>query len=254
VLMETSPGTSRAERQRQRALEIVRRHYHDRGWRHPYEKYEALLAEVLAKGSVVLDVGCGRVFPLLGHLLRCGAVVHGIDPVPQPQSAPPGVTLKQGDAEKIPYDNCTFDVVTSRCVLEHLVRPLEVFREFRRVLRPGGHVVFLTANKYDYVSCFAAVVPNRLHGRIVKAVEGRDEKDTFPTYYRANSARRIRRLAGDAGLEVRGLEYLSTYPYLFTFSPFLCRIAIAYDELIRGVQPLNWLQGWILGCLRRSGD
>ena len=48
---------------------------------------------------------------------------------------------------------------------------------------------------YD-VSFFAALIPNRWHGKIVNALEGREEADTFPTFYRANNRKSFRRQAG----------------------------------------------------------
>ena len=242
------------DRRREKSWAMVRRHYHDRGWQHANSHYVNLLAEIITQGAAVLDVGCGRSFPMAGHLLACGAEVHGIDPVAEPTEASPGVICRRGTAEHIPYPDSSFDVVTSRSVLEHIKDPGPALREFRRVLKPGGCVVFLTPNKYDYVSLAARVIPNRLHGRVVRLLEGRDEQDTFPTYYRANSRRQIHRLAATVGLRVERLEFLNNYPSMLMFSPPLCRLGIAYDRLIRAVPWLHWLQGSILGVLRTIPD
>lgn len=45
--------------------------------------------------------------------------------------------------ERLPFDDGTFDVVVSTLVLCSARDPGEVVREMRRVLRPGGQVVFL---------------------------------------------------------------------------------------------------------------
>lgn len=237
---------------RQKCREMVRRHYHDRGWCSPNRRYENLLAELINESSVVLDVGCGRIFPLAAYLLQCGADVHGIDPMVVPEAIPPGVTVKHGTAEHIPYPDDTFDVLTSRSVLEHLKRPVAAFREFHRVLKPGGVLVFVTPSKYDYVSLIARIVPNSLHARMIGLLEGREEASTFPTYYRANSARQISQIAARTGFGVEKLEYVNHYPYLLTFSPLLCRVVIAYDELIQRWAFLRWLQGGLLGIVRNK--
>ena len=130
--------------------------------------------------------------------------------------------------------------------------PERVFGEFCRVLKPGGHVAFLTPNRYDYVSIAARIIPNALHAGIITALEGRERHDTFPTYYRANSVRQIRRLAARTSFDVVRLEYVNHYPYLLTFSPLLCRVAIAYDEWIRRLRCLRWLQACLLGLLRST--
>lgn len=241
----------RAERRRQKCWQIVKKHYHQRGWRHGSRKYEDLLAEVLAQGSVVLDVGCGRSFPLAECLLDCGAEVHGIDPLAcEPEAVVRGASLSRGTAYDIPYPDSTFDVVASRCVFEHLEDPTTAFTEFRRVLKPGGRVVFLTPSKYDYVSLFAMLIPNSWHAKIVRRLEGRDEEDTFPTFYKANTARQIKRLAHRTGFAVERFQYHNCYPSMFMTHPVLCRVAIAYDKLVSGLRRLHWLQGWILGSMR----
>jgi SAM-dependent methyltransferase len=49
--------------------------------------------------------------------------------------------VKLGAAEKLPYDDGTFDLVTGLDVVEHLDDDLAGLREMRRVLRPGGRVL-----------------------------------------------------------------------------------------------------------------
>jgi SAM-dependent methyltransferase len=241
---------ARAKRGRDRSRALLYRHYHGRGWKGAFRRYEELLESLVKPPSVVLDVGCGRGFPAADLLLRLGAEVHGLDPMADPAAAPPKTTVRSGLADAIPYPDGKFDLLTSRSVLEHLQEPARAFREFRRVLKPGGHLAFLVPNRYDYVSIAASLIPNSLHASIMRRLEGRDEHNTFPTYYRANSVRQIACLAARTGFEVVRLEYLNHYPYLLTFSPLLCRAGIAYDELIGRVRWLHWLRAWLLGVLR----
>jgi len=247
--------TGRAFCRRKRSRDLVRRHYHDCGWVNPYRQYERLLADVLSAGSVVLDVGCGGDWPTLEYLLTCGTVPHGIDPVVEEGSpiAHSGGTLRRGRAEAIPYPDGFFDAAVSRCVLEHLQSPIEAFRELRRVLKPGGLFALLTPNRWDYVSLCAKLIPNRLHARLVRRLESRQETDTFPTFYRANSARDISRLAAETGFVVDHLAYTNEFPSMLMGHRVLCGVMIAYDELIGRFPGLHWLKGWILGCLRSTG-
>src|SRR3954466_5540787 len=46
------------------------------------------------------------------------------------------------DAENLPFPNDTFDVVFGHAVLHHIPDLEQAFREFRRVLRPGGRIAF----------------------------------------------------------------------------------------------------------------
>ncbi len=42
---------------------------------------------------------------------------------------------------ELPFENCSFDTVTSTEVLEHVPDPLRALKEMRRVLRPSGVLI-----------------------------------------------------------------------------------------------------------------
>lgn len=48
-----------------------------------------------------------------------------------------------GDGCSLDYDNETFDTVINMQVLEHVFEPIKMFAEIARVLRKGGHGIFL---------------------------------------------------------------------------------------------------------------
>jgi len=178
------------------------------GYRGPYHVYKSLVLDLLGPGKSLLDVGCGRTFPMAEKCLSTGARVCGIDPVADPSAIFKGAEIIEGGSEEIPFGDQEFDVITSRAVLEHFEKPANVFQELHRVLKAGGKAVLLTPSKHDYVSVAAQLMPNRFHAKVVSATEGRDEVDTFPTFYRANSYRQLRQLAAITGLKLRKFEYL----------------------------------------------
>ena len=47
----------------------------------------------------------------------------------------------------LPFADDSFDVVTCVVSVDYLTRPLEVLAEVRRVLRPGGEVIFSQSNR-----------------------------------------------------------------------------------------------------------
>jgi SAM-dependent methyltransferase len=59
----------------------------------------------------------------------------------------PNVRFEQSDAETIPFDAGSFDLVISFHVLEHVTEPDSYLREMARVCRVGGHVVIVTPNR-----------------------------------------------------------------------------------------------------------
>jgi ubiquinone/menaquinone biosynthesis C-methylase UbiE len=103
------------------------------------------------KSPLVLDVatGTGRLpLAMLRHAHFQGRVV-GTDLSRKMLSqaaekvADPRVSLLWCSAEKLPFPDDSFDVVTCLEALEFMERPAEVVRELARVLRPGG-LLFVT--------------------------------------------------------------------------------------------------------------
>lgn len=99
----------------------------------------------VAAGQTALDVGCGP-GALTGVLVdRLGAgAVAACDPSPpfvaECAARHPGVDVRLGSAEAIPFDDGSFDCVLAQLVLHFVTDPDQAAREFRRVLRPGGVV------------------------------------------------------------------------------------------------------------------
>jgi SAM-dependent methyltransferase len=94
-------------------------------------------------GQSVLDVGCGP-GALTGVLVeRLGAaLVSAVDPSPpfvaECAARHPGIKIREGRAEDIPFDDASFDCALAQLVLHFVTDPVRCAREFRRVLRPGG--------------------------------------------------------------------------------------------------------------------
>jgi ubiquinone/menaquinone biosynthesis C-methylase UbiE len=59
----------------------------------------------------------------------------------------PNVRFERSDAETIPFDAGTFDLVVSFHVLEHVAEPDSYLKEMARVCRVGGHLVIVTPNR-----------------------------------------------------------------------------------------------------------
>jgi SAM-dependent methyltransferase len=218
---------------------------------HPYQVFERQAAQLLpARGGVLLDAGCGRGVPVLRNFSgRCDRLI-GVDLV-EFTDVPDGIETHRADLATLPLANGSVDLIISRSVFEHLVDPAVVYAELTRVLRPGGHILFLTANMWDYGTLVARLVPNRFHAKVVKAVEGRDERDTFPTAYRSNTRAAVERLAAGAGLRVREFEYLSQYPNYLMFNGVAFFIGMCYEKVIARFDALRALRGWILVTLRK---
>jgi SAM-dependent methyltransferase len=82
-------------------------------------------AGLTARGSVT-DLSPGMVAAALRNAENLGLDVDG----------------RVADAEQIPYEGATFDVVVGHAVLHHIPDLDAAFREVLRVLKPGGRFVF----------------------------------------------------------------------------------------------------------------
>jgi arsenite methyltransferase len=107
----------------------------------------------LRSGERVLDIGVGPGFLAAEMALDVGAGgrVCGIDPsdnmlaIARNRAGQGGapMELQPGEANNIPYPDSSFDVVTATQVLEYVQDLPGALAEIRRVLRPGGRILFL---------------------------------------------------------------------------------------------------------------
>jgi SAM-dependent methyltransferase len=225
---------------------VLEKYYPSTG--HPYRFLDRSLESHLTPTCTVLDIGCGRNAPVLRRLIDRVGVGIGVDPVAEPNGTRP--RLLQGTASAIPLPNGSVDLAYSRSVLEHLEQPLQAFQEIRRVLRPGGRFFALTPNLWDYGSVAAILIPNRLHPWIVKYTEGRQESDTFPTYYRANTTSALRTLAGQSWFAVESVDYLNQYPAYLQFSYATFLLGVSYERVTSRFHSLRSLRGWLLASFK----
>jgi SAM-dependent methyltransferase len=165
-----------------------------------------------------------------------------------------GVQLLNNDLGSIDVDDASVDVIMCRSVMEHVVDPAAVYREMHRILKPGGRFIFLTGNLWDYAALTAVAVPNRFHPWIVARTEGRKEKDVFPVECRTNTRRAVARWASQAGFEIESFRYLGQYPSYFMFNGFLFLLATGYEKLLRRLDALAFLRGWIFVTFRKKAD
>jgi len=101
-----------------------------------------------AAGDVLeLGIGSGLNLPFYGPAVRR---VTGIDPSPvllrlaAARAAPLGLNLalREGPAETLPFESGSFDTVVTSWTLCSIGDPLAALAEARRVLAPGGRLLF----------------------------------------------------------------------------------------------------------------
>jgi ubiquinone/menaquinone biosynthesis C-methylase UbiE len=107
-----------------------------------------------AAGCRVLDVGNGQGMDLARYA-QAGAEATGIDLTPRHVELAnrhlhalglPGESVL-GDGERLPFEDATFDRVSSNGVLHHTPDMPAALREIRRVLKPGGMATVIVYNR-----------------------------------------------------------------------------------------------------------
>ena len=97
-----------------------------------------------AKGDV-LELGCGGTKTVPNAM--------GLDIVPKGEFIPnlPNTKsiadLTADISDPLPLDANSFDTVIARHLLEHLINPLKVLKEWSRVIRPGGRLIIAVPNQ-----------------------------------------------------------------------------------------------------------
>src|SRR2546430_14494476 len=207
-------------------------------WRSSGDQLEAMVRSHATAKSRVLDLGCGR-GGVVELFWRDVSFAAGLDPDSPSlnEHRAPGMPVISGVGEKLPFVGESFDLIVCLWVLEHLQDPARMLREVHRVLMPGGHFVFLTPNVRNplmVANRIGRALPS-LQRRLVPRFYGREEADTFPVRYRANTVGAIRGHANAAGLDGYDLRGGADPTYLAVNS-FLVRASGMSERLM----PKGW--------------
>ena len=126
-------------------------------WQKAYEKPLEYFNAKLSKNDVILDIGCGdgRLTALIaGRVKRVIAIDHQQFPLDMAgvicrHLGIKNVKFEIGDARKLKYKDCGFDVVTCFDVIEHLPREdaERMINEISRVLKKDGWMCLTTPNR-----------------------------------------------------------------------------------------------------------
>lgn len=115
----------------------------------------------VAAGRRVLDVACGTGV-VAREAARRGARVTGLDRnagmLEVARRLGPGIEWREAMAEKIPFDEGSFDAVTCQFGLMFFEGRAEALAEMMRVLRPGGSVAVAVWDSLDRTPGYRAMV------------------------------------------------------------------------------------------------
>jgi SAM-dependent methyltransferase len=161
-------------------------------------------------GQRALDVGCGPGAVTERLVGRLGAAaVKAIDPsapfVDAVRARCPGVDVRSGVAEALPFPDDSVDVAVSQLVVLFMSDPVAGLREMARVTRPGGLVA---ANVWDVAGGRSPIAPLWQAARdLDPGVDG----DTGLAVTSAHELAGVFDAAGLGDLSSRELEVVSSY-------------------------------------------
>ena len=144
-------------------------------------EYAPWMAEVLryaeSDGRDVLDVGSGQGIDVYEYA-SSGARATGIDLTPRHvelaklhlEATGIRASVVEGDAERMPFPDNSFDLVSSNGVLHHTPDIEAALRECLRVLRPGGTFTAILYNRHSFHYWLNQVLwSGLLHAELLRA-------------------------------------------------------------------------------------
>lgn len=199
-------------------------------WRTGQERrLEMVRKYVPLKGKKILDIGCG-IGTYLSAFKRFTTDLYGVE-IDEKRAKEATLRLRlstgsgrrsgQGKvapkifvapAEKLPFDDASFDVVFSHEVLEHVEDDRKAVEEAVRVLKPGGHLVIFVPNRlFPFETHGFYLREGYLFGNIplINYLPNR-LRNEFAPHVRAYTAGDIKRLF--EGLPVRLWRITQIYP------------------------------------------
>lgn len=167
----------------------------------------------LKPGTRLLDVGCGA-GQLTLPAARRGIEVTGIDLAQnlvdqaneRAQAEGLDVRIEQGDAEALPYEDESFDVVMSLIGSMFAPRPERVAAEMVRVCRPGGRLIMGNWTPAGHIGQMFKVIGKHV-----------PPPSIFPSPLLWGDPERVKERFGDAVEDLKTTPYL--YPFRYPFPP-----------------------------------
>jgi 2-polyprenyl-3-methyl-5-hydroxy-6-metoxy-1,4-benzoquinol methylase len=134
------------------------------------------ISAFIPKGSSFLDVGCGAGYAMTKARDELGCKVSGIDPEPGAHGVgrwgalDEQLDIRKANAEKIPFEEETFDVVYSSHVLEHVQDTSLSLSEMNRVLKDEGILIIgMPTAAMAFVSLISQLLFNT-HIKLVRLI------------------------------------------------------------------------------------
>ncbi|MDX6752575.1 class I SAM-dependent methyltransferase [Geminicoccaceae bacterium 1502E] len=132
----------------------------------------------------------------------------------------------------LPLSDASADIIVSDFTFEHVPDAEKCAAELGRILKPGGWLCARTPNRWGYVALLTQLIPDRMHGSVLRRVQpDRKEQDVFPTCYRMNTMKTVRKLFPATGFRDASYTF-SPEPAYLPQRAALWRAVLAGERLL----------------------
>jgi SAM-dependent methyltransferase len=217
------------------------------------EGFHRRVADALAEGSVILDVGAGA------------------EPVVAPGGRPPGcvyvgLDVSAAELERAPagsYDETVvtdaavprgelegrFDLAVSLFVLEHVEDVERTLATVRGYLRPGGRLLAYLSGRNSPASVLNRALPSAVSAALVERLTGRDRESIHDARYDRCTDRDLRGLLADGWTSAEVVACFWGEKY-FRFSRPLHAAYCAYEEAVATAQRRQLATHYLIDATR----
>ncbi len=178
---------------------------------------EAEIVKKVSKNKDTLEVGCGTGL-IMEELKDHVKSITGVDLSSEmvAKTSTKGLNATKANAESLPFDDESFDVVYSFKVFAHVNDGSKVLKEASRVVKPGGWVIIEFYNRYG-VEHLTALLSRRF-------------KDVQTRYDTLSKFKAM--LPNDLSIEAKeGIRIISPTAYLFSI-PIISKIIVAVERFL----------------------
>ncbi len=228
---------------------ILEKYFPNHIW--PDVAYKNKIKDFASSGIHIGHLGCGKDFKRV-YEVTSGAVVIGIDlDLESLREYKTGQKIK-ADLENLPIKDNFFDLLISEFVFEHIENPEKVIRECSRILKKNGKIIFLTVNKFSIFGVLSLLTPHWFH-RLIRGrmLDPKFREDVFRTYYRLNSARKIKKLFEMYGFKEIEMSFLESEWSYFDRYPALYELGCIVNKFIMNTKALHRFQTYLLGVYEK---
>jgi len=168
-----------------------------------WDAYDELICSFMTHESMWIDIGCGENLSVEVFGQRSNFAVGLDQQLPKRKPSAPFVCA---DIRYLPFFSGSFDLVTLRFVVEHLLQIPENLADITRILKPKGYVIIITTNLWSPFVFMAQLLPARFKRKLLRSLYKVRESEILPTYHQLNTPNQMKK--GIHRMKLIRLEYV----------------------------------------------